>query len=268
MTNLEWQLSGSLAERYEEFLVPVIFTPWSKKLLQLAGLKKENKLLDLACGTGIVSRMAAKDGIFATGADINEGMLRVARKETTSANVDYREADANDLPFKDGSFDAIICQHGLQFFPDKATALAECLRVLKPGGRTIFCTARKLAENPLMKIQADAYRDYLDEDCSRAIASVCGFPDLEETRKVFASAGFDPVEVKKVVLTLHSAHAETFVDGLLKSTPVSVRISKLSAPKRNELYRAILNGFGDYIVDNQLDFPHSANVTVAIKPLQ
>lgn len=138
MLNTEWQLSGTIAERYEEFLVPVIFVPWARNLLARAALIPDMKLLDLACGTGIVARMASASGVTATGGDINAAMLAVAEKHADGAKLSFCHADAQALPFDDQSFDAVICQQGLQFFPDRRASAMECLRVLKPGGRAIF----------------------------------------------------------------------------------------------------------------------------------
>lgn len=128
MSNQEWQLSGSMPGRYEEFLVPVIFIPWARDLLARAGLTDGETLLDLACGTGIVARMAAQAGARVCGADLNRGMLAQAAHLSKGLGVTYRQADAAALPFDSGRFDAVICQQGLQFFPDKPRAVAECFR--------------------------------------------------------------------------------------------------------------------------------------------
>jgi ubiquinone/menaquinone biosynthesis C-methylase UbiE len=157
MTNTEWQLSGNMAERYEEYLVPVIFAPWANELIMHGGLASGDSLLDLACGTGIVARLAARSGMTATGGDINPGMLAVAKESAAGLDATFHSADAQDLPFEDECFDAVICQQGLQFFPDKPAAVSESLRVLKPGGRAVFCTARGLEENPLMQAQVAAF---------------------------------------------------------------------------------------------------------------
>jgi ubiquinone/menaquinone biosynthesis C-methylase UbiE len=90
--------------------------------------------LDLAFGTGIVSRLAEKNGVISIGGDVNPGMLADATERAVGADSIFKTADAQDLPFEDQGFNAIICQQGLQFFPNKAAALSECLRVLKPAG--------------------------------------------------------------------------------------------------------------------------------------
>lgn len=266
MLNTEWQLSGNIAERYEEFLVPVIFAPWARDLLARAALDPNMKLLDLACGTGIVARMASANGVMATGGDINAAMLAVAEKHAAGAKLSFRHADAQALPFADQSFDAVICQQGLQFFPDRRASAVECLRVLKPGGRAIFCTARGLSENPLMQAQAAAFSQYFGDGAAAPIRAVCAFADADETQSLFADAGFSPVRVDKVVLDLFVEDAVGFVDGMMMATPVADKIGTLESATRQQLRSTIIEEFGACFDGSSLRFPHSANVAVVSRP--
>ena len=261
MLNTKWQLNGKMADRYEEFLVPVIFLPWAHDLLARSRLNAGDRLLDLACGTGIVARTAAKMGIAATGGDINEDMLSVARER--SDGIDFRQADAQALPFADETFDAIICQQGLQFFPDKRAAAAECRRTLRPGGRAIFCTAQALDENPLMSAQVTAFGAALGVEAAASIRAVCAFADAGATHALFKDAGFERIAVEQVVLDLHAADARAFAEGLMKSTPVAGAIAAMPPPDRDSLRDAILEGFGECFDGTSLSFPHSANVVCA-----
>lgn len=137
---IQWQVAGSAPENYEEYLVPVIFGPWGNDLLTVAALRPGEHLLDVACGTGIVARLAAeKVGPTGkvVGVDINPGMLAAARKSSASATIDWREGNAMALPLPDVTFSVAVCQQGLQFFPDRAAALREMHRVLMPRGRLV-----------------------------------------------------------------------------------------------------------------------------------
>ena len=134
----QFQLAGTTPEAYERYLVPVLFAPCADQLIELAAPGPGERVLDVACGTGIVARRAAARvgaGGALVGLDLNEGMLRVAR--TVGADVrptiDWRAANAADLPFGDGEFDIVFCQQGMQFFPDRVVALGEMRRVLVPG---------------------------------------------------------------------------------------------------------------------------------------
>jgi ubiquinone/menaquinone biosynthesis C-methylase UbiE len=116
----QWQVAGNAAEIYEEYLVPAIFEPWARNLLDRAAPRPGERVLDVACGSGIVARLAAEQvGAAGTvvGVDINPGMIAVARKNAGAAGVEWKEGNATALPLPDGSFDLVTCQQGLQFFP-------------------------------------------------------------------------------------------------------------------------------------------------------
>jgi ubiquinone/menaquinone biosynthesis C-methylase UbiE len=137
----QWQVAGSAPEVYERELVPAVFGPWAPILIDLAQPKLGERVVDIACGTGVIARTAAvkvgPTGVVA-GVDLNPGMLTVARslKPTDdAASVHWHEASADRLPLPDGSFDIAYCQLGLQFFADRPAALREMRRVLSSGGR-------------------------------------------------------------------------------------------------------------------------------------
>jgi ubiquinone/menaquinone biosynthesis C-methylase UbiE len=139
----QWQLAGNAAELYEDILVPTVFRPWATYLLELADLRQGERVLDVACGTGIVARLAAGQVGMAgevTGLDLNAGMLRVARSlpSPPGAPVTWVEGSALAMPLPDASFDVVLCQQGFQFFPDQAAGLQEPKRVLVPGGRVLL----------------------------------------------------------------------------------------------------------------------------------
>ena len=125
---------------YERVMVPAVFGPWAKDLLDTVALAAGTRVLDVACGTGIVARLAASQ-VGPTGRvvglDTNEAMLAVARAQPqpTGAHVEWRQGDATKLPFPDAEFGAVLCQQGLQYVPDRAAALREMKRVLASGGR-------------------------------------------------------------------------------------------------------------------------------------
>jgi ubiquinone/menaquinone biosynthesis C-methylase UbiE len=127
-----WQLDGSASELYERYLVPAITRIWASDLIDRVGPKPGQSLLDVACGTGVVARLAAermRTGRV-VGLDLNEGMLAVARSvPVTGVPIEWREGSALSLPFEDRSFDLVLCRLGVQFFPDRSLALREMKRV-------------------------------------------------------------------------------------------------------------------------------------------
>jgi SAM-dependent methyltransferase len=146
--------SATPAERraawfYEEKFVPGLFAPWSARTIAAAGIAAGDRVLDIACGTGVVTRdVAAVTGpeSLPTGLDLSPGMLAVAHSLDT--RIDWRLGDAGQLPFADGSFDRVVCQFGLMFFPDRVRALAEMRRVLRPEGRLALAVWAGLERNP------------------------------------------------------------------------------------------------------------------------
>src|SRR5690242_16541287 len=153
-----WQLQGGAAELYERHLVPAVTLPWALDLIDRVGVGPGARVLDLACGTGVVARTAASRVQSAgrvAALDINAGMLRVARSLAPASGqpIEWYEGSALALPFDDGEFQIVLCQLGLQFFPDQRRAVQEILRVLAPRGRVgasvYTAIERNLAANAL-----------------------------------------------------------------------------------------------------------------------
>ncbi len=168
MVDTGWSLEVQAAEDYERFLVPALFEAWVPSMLAVADVGEGDHLLDVACGTGVVARSAVPqvgvDGQV-VGLDATDAMLTVAQR--IEPRVEWRVGDAGDLPFADGSFDAVICQSGLMFFPDQNAAIREMWRMLKPGGRLAVqvwasCDAQEsfaqVVEKHAGRVIADQYR--------------------------------------------------------------------------------------------------------------
>ncbi|WP_119153595.1 class I SAM-dependent methyltransferase [Caldimonas tepidiphila] len=144
------RFSGSIPEIYDRYLVPLIFESYAQDLARRVANRSPRRVLETAAGTGVVTRMLARTlpestAIVAT--DLNQAMLNHGALVGTSRPVEWRQADAQQLPFEDGSFNVVVCQYGVMFYPDKARAHAEARRVLAPGGVLIFNTWDRLAEN-------------------------------------------------------------------------------------------------------------------------
>ena len=134
----DWTPRANPAEDYERYLVPAFFHAFAGELVSLAAPWPGERVLDIACGTGALTRLLVErvgPNGHVTGLDLSAGMLAVARTLLDEPNVDWHEGSALELPFPDGSFDLVTCQQGLQFFPDRPAGVREMRRVLKPGGR-------------------------------------------------------------------------------------------------------------------------------------
>ena len=214
----------AVPKAYEEFLVPRLFEPWAKLLLDEVKLRADETVLDIATGPGTVARLAAlrvgpRGRIVAT--DIAPPMLDIARAKPTldgAAAIDYVESSAAPLGAPSGTFDAVLCQQGLQFFPDRSAALAEMRRVLRPGGRLLVLEFSKVWE-PL-KPAYDAYSFGLlprlgklvanDAEAYRYLAeSIRMHPDQAALKAMMEQAGLERVEYFNLaagVVALHRGY--------------------------------------------------------------
>ena len=151
---MDWTAyGGSAAEVYQRHMVPAIFGPWAEDLLGLAAPQAGERVLDVACGTGVVTRLAAQrvgSSGAVVGLDLNPGMLTVARTLTPpeGAQIEWREGNVTAIPLSDGAIDLVLCQQGLQFFPDRPGALREMRRVLRPSGRMALSVWRPMQHSP------------------------------------------------------------------------------------------------------------------------
>ena len=190
---LKGQVTRSAAEIYEEFFVPALFWQWAPIVADAAGIGGGQRVLDVACGTGVLAREAASRGASLTGLDRNEGMLATARRIAPA--VEWKAGRAEQLPFADGSFDAVVSQFGLMFFDDRAGALREMARVLKSGGRLAVAVWDRLENSPGYAAMAAL----LDRLFGRRIASELHAPfalgDAGKLRALFAEAGMPDAKV-------------------------------------------------------------------------
>ncbi len=142
----------SPGEIYQREMVPASFARWAPDLVDLGAVRPGQRVLDVACGTGVVTRIAAEragpSGRVA-GLDVNADMLAAARAASPGARIEWYEGSALALPFPDGSFDIVVCQQGLQFFPDRVAGLREMRRVLTAGGRLALSCWRSVEHQPV-----------------------------------------------------------------------------------------------------------------------
>jgi ubiquinone/menaquinone biosynthesis C-methylase UbiE len=192
------QFGGNAAENYERYFVPTIGMAWATALLDAAELHPGDRVLDVACGTGVVTRLAAErvgpDGAVA-GLDITPAMLAVARSVPSSgAAIEWHEASAESLPLADGRFDVVLCSLGLQFVPDKASALREMQRVLGPDGQLAIATVGPTP--PLFAILEQALARHVKPEAAGFMRAVFSLHEPQELETLTSGAGFRHVEVR------------------------------------------------------------------------
>ncbi|MAU08438.1 MAG: methyltransferase type 11 [Anaerolineaceae bacterium] len=190
MTNADkGQVIGSAAEIYEQFFVPALFIDWPQHIIRLSNIQPGQKVLDVACGTGVLARsIAERVGSSGTvfGLDVNPGMLTVAARQND--NVIWREGRAEALPFDTASFDAVVSQFGLMFFEDRRATIAEMARVLKPGGSLAVAVWDTLENTPGYAAMADLLQRLFGKDVADAIRAPYNLGDTEQLHELFTDA--------------------------------------------------------------------------------
>ena len=189
---------GSAAENYERHFVPAIGAPLANDLVEIADLRPGERLLDVACGTGVATRLAAQRvGTTGTvaGLDLNPGMLAVARSTTPSdTTIEWYEASAEKIPLPDASFDVVLCQMGLQFVADKPAALREMHRVLAPNGRLVLNVPGPMP--PLMAVMGQALARHIGDEAEGFVRHVFSLHDMEELQNLIEDGGFDEASTR------------------------------------------------------------------------
>ncbi|SDK83310.1 class I SAM-dependent methyltransferase [Natronorubrum texcoconense] len=256
-----WQLEQSASEAYERYLVPPLFAPWAERLLDAADPQAGDRLLDVACGTGIVARSAASrvgEHGAVVGLDTNEGMLAVAAETTDDdrrPTIEWRRGDATDLPFPEGRFDVVCCQQALQFVDEPSTALEEMHRVLAPGGRVALSVWRPLEHQPGYVVAADALERHIGDEAGTMMRSPFPAWDGEFLRTLASEAGFDDVSITIEIGTMRYPSIEEFVRREAASSPLAEPIAAAEGTVRDELIRAVEDGLDGYTDDDGVVFP-------------
>ncbi|MDX1646802.1 MAG: methyltransferase domain-containing protein [Longimicrobiales bacterium] len=234
----------SPAELFHRFFGPSIFIPWTRVLLDHADPRPGERVLDLACGTGIVARRVARfvgpEGEVAA-LDIDPDMLEVARsrEDPVGASVEWTRGDAADLDFPDDSFDLVLCQQGLQFFEEPVPALSEARRVLRAGGRMVLNVWQPLERHPVYRALLEAEARYLESDL-QDVATPFVFGDEERVRGVLSEAGFERVNVAEETLDVVFTDPETFVSlTVMAGAAVVPEVAMDDPEERDSLIEAI-----------------------------
>src|SRR6266576_87304 len=202
---------GSIPENYDRYLGPVLFEPYAADLVARLDVPANASVLEIACGTGIVTRRLRDrlpPGVKIVATDLNEAMMKYAAQKFGSEDkIEWKPADATDLPFADQSFDAIVCQFGVMFFPDKERAAREAYRVLKPGGVFLFNVWDAIEENDLPHIAHTIISKFFDDNPPNFYEIPFSFHDADKIELLLAQAGFRHIECSIVSKTAKAASA-------------------------------------------------------------
>jgi SAM-dependent methyltransferase len=261
-----WQLEGSAAELFERLVHRYILAPWVAPLLDVVGLGLGDRVLDVACGTGAVARVAAQrvgQSGRVIGLDLNAGMLAVARSLPVppGAAISWVERDALDTGLPDRSVDVILCQQGLQFFPDKTAALCEMHRVLAPRGRLAVSVWR--STGVYNAAVGTALRQHIGADVGSRFCASRNVPSDEEMRRFARAAGFKDVTLHVQTMTVRLPPPQDFVLSYLAATPVAPDVRAMPDAARAALGADVARQLSAYVEGDGVAFPEEVNVITA-----
>lgn len=224
--------SGSIPRHYDERLGPIMFEPYADDLVQRMPRAGVTRVLELACGTGIVTRrlratLAESAALLAT--DLNAAMVEYARVAVPLAGIEWQTADAQALPFEDESFDVVVCQFGIMFLPDRARGFGEAHRVLRPGGTLLTSTWDALDENPAHRAMQDALAEMFPGNTPRFLDTPYGYHDPARMQADATAGGFAEVTLEPVGLRTHGPSALEFAKGFVRGTPLTHELAERGA---------------------------------------
>lgn len=266
----QWQVAGNASEVYDEYLVPAVFEPWAQMLTDLAKLQPGEKVLDVACGTGVVARHAAQHvgaSGHVTGLDLNPGMLAVASSRAVSserAPITWHEGNATALPFPDNSFDVVLCQLGLQFFPDQAGSLQEMRRVLMPHGRIALLVWRSIQHSPGFAAFAEALDRHISSDAAAIMHAPFVFGDTtDELHNLVTQAGLQDIVIRFDVRMVRFPSAEALIQSYAAGSPLAGHVAGADEAARERLFRDVHTALLSYIDGEGLAFPIQGHLITA-----
>lgn len=229
----------SIAKSYDKILVPSLFQPWANLLIENNQPWMGNLVLDLACGTGVVTKEIANNvgpngRIIAL--DINTAMLDIAKSKCKQweNQITFIEGSCESLEIADNSLDVVVCQQGFQFFPNKQVATLEIYRVLKPGGRVIISTWCPVSECEIFGTICEALETLNENEISQMMRVPFDFMTQRELQEPFSSAGFSNIEVSKQEMDMHLVGEFDNVLKFAYATPIAPKLKELSVEKREK----------------------------------
>ena len=268
MASVDVRFSGSVPANYERYMVPLLFRPYAELLAERARELGGQRILETAAGTGVVTAAlaAALPDAEIVATDLNPPMLDVAQARVASPNVSFRQADALALPFEDASFDLVVCQFGVMFYPDKVRGNAEARRVLTEGGHYLFAVWDRIERNALSHLAnqslIEAFPDNPPQFMTRGPFS---YYEPEWIERDLHAAGFADVSIETVELTSRSGSAEEGARGLVYGSPMGVELEEYGPGALDRVFADLVRTAQRYEGPNGFEAPMAAHIVTATK---
>jgi SAM-dependent methyltransferase len=246
-----FQLSGDAPTIYNRVALKLM-EPWTEDLIVSGRVRDGDRVLDLACGTGVIAgRVKTVTGKLCTvvGLDINEAMINAARK---IPDVEWHQGSALEMPFPDGNFDVVLCQQGLQFFPDRSAAMREIARVLAPGGRVAASVWGPLNHQPVHIALLGSIEKFLGAELRAPLDAAFVLAPIDALRSLGEGAGFKNVHVRLEHRTGRYPSPANLARGWVAATPAASAFAALSEERKEAFVRNFVDHLAGYIDDDGL----------------
>ena len=268
MKDQELRFTGSVPGNYDRLMVPLIFQPYADELAERARALQPKRILETAAGTGVVTQALhealPEAEIVAT--DLNPPMLEVAQRRIGSDKVRFQQADAQDLPFDDSSFDLVACQFGAMFFPDKVRGHSEARRVLRVGGHYLLAIWDRIERNPVSNASQESLIELFPEDPPLfLLEGPFSYADPAAIERDLLAAGFTNVQIDTVERRSRSPSARDAAEALCYGTPMGVEVEDRAPGTLDRAFMMVERKLSAMASAEGLDAPMSAHIVTATK---
>lgn len=260
--------AGSIPENYDGGMGDMFFEPYAKEMVKRVVILQPGQLLEIACGTGRLTKYLSQQlpEALITATDLTPSMLEFAKKKFPAfKNVTWEIADGLSLPFKNASFDCVVVQFGVMFYPDKLQGLKEAFRVLKNGGNFVFATWNSLEKNPISNMANEVVKGFFPDDPPKFFHIPFSYYNESIIRKELSDAGFKNVEIETIALTGHNITAENAARGLLEGSPIINFINENAPDKLPEIKQKFVERIISDYGKEKLSIPLNALIVKAQK---
>ena len=262
----QFNVTLEAAHLYERVAARHILGPWAPSLVEACGVAEGERVLDLACGTGVVARIAAQRAGprgRVTGVDLNAGMIAVARSLPLpeGAPIEWLEGSALAIPLPDASVAVVLCQQGFQFFPDRSLAMREMRRVLEPGGRLALSVWGGIGIYNSAVI--DALARFVNDDTAARFRASRNVPAPEELERLATAAGCAQVSLRVSRMNIHLPRLDRFVLEHLAGTPVAEALAAIDAETRGNIGASVTRALRNYEEGDGVTYPEEIHVLTA-----